>query len=294
LTHKELYSQIIPPYGAVFYWDKGVDMDITTLVPEIDIFRTKLSSKRLWLIADLHQDASTFREEAFEKAKKKIGNDPVIGLGDSLDYAFFNNIRTQLERQATLDGKIPREEIKQRVGIEAMLRVDKILDSLNWLAMAEGNHDRRASKATGDNFLKYACFKRHIRFSEGQMLLYLEIGKKNNGAPRIFKILLTHGSRGGRRQGSPLNELEDIWSGWSGLDVVVIGHHHKFVHSEVSRGVAANPPYVETTHLIAVPSFLGFETYAQRKGYRPPTNGIVKLEFTPTTGKIKVEYVPVN
>ncbi len=248
MTHKELYSQIIPPYGAVFYWDKGVDMDITTLVPEIDIFRTKLSSKRLWLIADLHQDASTFR----------------------------------------------REEIKQRVGIEAMLRVDKILDSLNWLAMAEGNHDRRASKATGDNFLKYACFKRHIRFSEGQMLLYLEIGKKNNGAPRIFKILLTHGSRGGRRQGSPLNELEDIWSGWSGLDVVVIGHHHKFVHSEVSRGVAANPPYVETTHLIAVPSFLGFETYAQRKGYRPPTNGIVKLEFTPTTGKIKVEYVPVN
>ncbi|NLT45359.1 MAG: hypothetical protein GXX80_07635, partial [Thermotogaceae bacterium] len=98
-------------------------------LPEIDVLHIKIGN-RLWLLSDLHIDASAFKREAFEKAKKMVGKDPVILLGDVLDYGFFNSVKSQIERQMVADGEYSREEMKSRVGIEAMLKVDDVLDTL--------------------------------------------------------------------------------------------------------------------------------------------------------------------
>lgn len=263
-------------------------------LPEIDVLHIKMG-KRLWLLSDLHIDASAFKRDAFEKAKKMVGKDPVILLGDVLDYGFFNNVKSQIERQMVADGEYSREEMKSRVGIEAMLKVDDILDTLNLKAVCEGNHDIRAAKLTGENFLKYACYKRGIAFCPGELLVIVECGKKANSDARFFRFLFTHGSRGGRKQASPINELEDIWNGWAGLDLIAIGHHHKNGHTKIARGyIEKNIPKIQATHLVAVPSFLGLEEYAQKRGYKPQPSEIVRIDFTPSTGRIDICFEEVD
>jgi predicted phosphodiesterase len=257
--------------------------------PDIKPHTVKCSTKRIWLVADLHLDAWTFRADLLKKAKEKIGDDPVIGLGDMTDIGFYDNVYSQLKRQAALGGyKASREEIREELGIAAMKKTDEVLEMFNWIAMVEGNHDERQKKKTGDNYLKHACKKKGIIFEEGQLLLDIVTGKKLNTTDRHLRILAMHGSRGGRRAGAVLNELEDIWSTWFGVDVIAIGHHHQADIRPMTRNVANQREICkEITWLVAVPSFLGWEEYAQKRGYKPPVHGVFRININNIDGIFK-------
>jgi len=249
--------------------------------PDIKPYSLNCKAERIWLVADLHLDALTFRSDLLEKAKEKIGDDPVIGLGDMMDIGFYDNVYSQLKRQAALGGyKASREEIREELGIAAMKKTDEILEMFNWQAMVEGNHEERQKKRTGDNYLKHACKKKGIIYEEGQLLLDIVIGKKLNCTDRHLRILATHGSRAGRRAGAVVNELEDIWATWTGVDVIAIGHHHQADVKSVSRNIANQRQIQkEVTWLVAVPSFLGWEEYSQKRAYKPPIHGAVRINI---------------
>ena len=257
--------------------------------PDIKPYSLNCKAERIWLVADLHLDALTFRSDLLEKAKEKIGDDPVIGLGDMMDIGFYDNVYSQLKRQAALGGyKTSREEIREELGIAAMKKTDELLELFNWVAMVEGNHDERQKKRTGDNYLKHACKKKGIVFEEGQLLLDMVTGKKPNTTDRHLRILVTHGSRAGRRAGAVVNELEDIWASWSGIDVIAIGHHHQADAKPITRNIANQREVCkEVTWLVAVPSFLGWEEYAQKRAYKPPIHGAVKININNKDGIFK-------
>jgi len=261
---------------------------------DIPVFNVEIDSNELYLIGDLHIDARTFKEDIFQKALKIIGDAPVILLGDVLDYGFFDDLLNQ-ERKREKAKLQDREETRYRISVQMMLKVDEVLDSFaRILAICEGNHDIRAAKRTGDSFLEYACAKRKIPYIIGQGLLNIKAGEKQNKKPRYFRILITHGSRGGRRASAAANELEDLARIWSGIDVIVIGHHHYFTHIPFPKSVflpQTNEIVTEVIEGISTPAFLGYEYYAQKRGYYPPEHAIVKLSFDSKSGEIKVDKI---
>ena len=256
---------------------------------DILVVDAEANSSHLFLLGDLHIDAETFKAEKLKKAAEITKGAPVIFLGDILDYGFFDNLLTQLRREK----ETTRDEILDTLGIQGMLAVDEVFDAFDQiLAVCEGNHDIRAGKATGELFLKYACAKRDIVYARGQLLIRLRVGRKANGKKRLYRLLLTHGSRGGRRQSAPLNELEDLARTWAGVDLIAVGHHHKFVHSTITKTSAIfGELYTEITEVVSVPSFLGFEIYAQKRGYPPPEHAIVHISFFPREGTLSVQKI---
>ena len=256
---------------------------------DIPVINTEIDSNELYLIGDLHIDARTFKEEIFRKALKIIGDAPVILLGDVLDYGFFDDLLGQ-------ERKRMKEDFKTRAMVQAMLKVDEIFDSFSHiLAVCEGNHDVRVAKRTGEGvFLEYICARRNIPYIIGQGLLNVRVGEKQNKKPRYFRILITHGSRGGRRLSASVNELEDLAKIWSGIDVLVIGHHHQFAHVSPKKSVylpQTGEIVTEVIEAISTPAFLGYEDYAQKRGYYPPEHALVKLLFDSKKGEVKVEKI---
>lgn len=264
---------------------------LTKIENDILVVDAEIDSPHLFLVGDLHIDAETFRREKLRKAAEITTGAPTVLLGDILDYGFFSNLLTQLRREK----ETTHDEILDTLGIRGMLAVDEALDAFDQvLLVCEGNHDIRAGKVSGELFLKYACAKRRIAYTRGQALLRVRVGKKSNGKERLYRLVFTHGARSGRRQSAPLNELEDLARTWSGVDLVAVGHHHRFVHSTITKTLAIyGELYTEITEVISVPAFLGYEIYAQKRGYPPPENAIVRVSFSPKGGSLSVEKIPL-
>ena len=51
---------------------------------------------------------------------------------------------------------------------------------------------------------------------------------------------------------------------------------------------------MQTTHLVAVPSFLGLEEYAQKRGYKPQPSEIVRIDFEAANGKLDIHFEEVD
>ena len=253
---------------------------------DVPVFEVRLSSDELYLIGDLHVDAPTFNYNAFMKAVQIAKDKPVILLGDITDYGFKDDILSQLSRRTP-------SEIKDIIHARFLNATASVIKQFNNIvAVCLGNHDRRMGKYVGDVFLAYLAEELGFHYVPGQGLLMLYTGKKRNGRMRRYNIVITHGGRGGRRLSAPVNELEDLASRWSGVHVIAIGHHHKFVHTSISRyNIHANHVVKEVTELIAVPAFIGYEEYAQVRGYIPPEHAIVRLKFQPRSGRINVEKI---
>lgn len=238
---------------------------------EVPVVTVKPKRNELWFVGDLHFDAQTFRYEYFEVLKKKVRGRDVVLFGDVFDYGFFDNLFSQFRRVLAI--KKLNDDIMNEIRTSGLLELDRLLTGMNLVAVCQGNHDIRAAKRTGEDFLEYLTIKMGASYIEGVGILNIE-------ADRNYKILITHGSRGGRKLSSPLNELEDLLNIVEGVDVVAIGHHHKPLHASKARMYIDNGKvYTKRVELISVGSFLGYEAYSQKRGYSPPIASVFKLKF---------------
>ncbi len=241
------------------------------VLKEVPVVKVKPKRNELWLVGDLHFDSETFRYEYFKNLKKKVKGKDVVLFGDVFDYGFFDNLFSQFKRMLAL--KKLNDEIIHEVRVSGLLELDKLLTGLNVVAVCQGNHDIRAAKRTGEDFLEYLAIKMGATYIEGLGILEIE-------ADRTYRMLITHGSRGGRRLSSPLNELEDLLNIVEGVDVVAIGHHHKPLHAPRMRMyIKDGKVYAKRVELISVASFMGYEEYSQKRGYSPPVTSVFKLKF---------------
>ena len=254
----------------------GGECILTDRIPEIQFFEKKVKHNEIYIIGDIHADGEMFRKKEFEKAIEIMGNAPKIVLGDIVDYAFFNDLLSQYRKLSNVEDP--------ELYIASM--IDYVFSKLkNVILLCEGNHDIRAAKLTGENFLHYMCKKRKIPYVKGQGVIRISNKKES------ISILCTHGSGGGKRESAVLNKLIDIARNSTGLDLIAIGHFHNFVHSEITKtNFSTFPPRTEITEVISVPSFLGYELYAQKKCYPPPVSGIVKVTIS---NPLNIEYIRI-
>lgn len=167
------------------------------------------------------------------------------------------------------------------------------------LAITSGNHENRSNKECGVDLTAFLATKLGLldRYDPISVALYIRLGelkKKATGHPDrtrqvCYKIYLTHGSGGGRTEGSKINSLVRLQS-IIDADVYVHSHTHQ---GAVLKGVRLKMDdrnnTIKEEELLFVNSAaqLAFGGYGERLAFKPastkqPTIRLsgVKKEFT--------------
>ena len=121
------------------------------------------------------------------------------------------------------------------------------------LGMIPGNHEERISRFGGIDPIRQLTTRLEISYDPLRLALQLTFSK----TMRAYRLYALHGYGGGRRMGSRANKLEDL-SAVVDANIYVMGHMHT--------------PMVFTDHkrvYTMTGSFLGYEGYPIRQGYKP-------------------------
>lgn len=95
--------------------------------------------------------------------------------------------------------------------------------------MNGGNHEERSKKEAGLDVTEEMADFLGVPYQEDQNLLKVTIGKrKDNSKKVVYTLYITHGSGGGKRPGSALNNIEDLSKNIL-ADVYIMGHTHKLI-----------------------------------------------------------------
>lgn len=249
----------------------------------------------LYPIFDGHYGSAAHCEKEFRQYLDLILEDPVgyCVLGGDL---INNNI--------PMSPGLPHEDLisplQQKYDMVDMLRplakADRILTSVR------GNHEFRTTKASYQDVSFDIMAKLDLteRYAYDRAILQIEIGERKHGknhkpTPGItYYVLVMHGSGGGKKPGSTINNVDDIVKGYGGLDVCFSGHTHRPMHEFASQTMLNTKGYFDKSCCIVVASsWLRTEdkSYALRKGF-PPVDTCQGQRVTLNPSRLTKEYVP--
>lgn len=229
-------------------------------------------SINLYPIFDVHYGSAAHCEAEFRQYLDLILEDPVgyCVLGGDL---VNNNV---------VGGPgLPHEDI-----INPMMQKRDMVDLLKPLAVAgrilasvRGNHEFRTMKNAYQDVASDIMSKLDLedRYKGDRAILQIQIGTrqhgKNKATPGVtYYILVTHGSGGGKKPGSTLNNADDLIKGYGGLDVSFSGHTHKPMMEFAAQTVLNLTGYHDKSCLVCVASsWMSMEEqgYPVRKGLSP-------------------------
>lgn len=189
---------------------------------KIDLPET-LKSVHLVPLSDAHIGDALADEQAFRSWLRFIQETPnayCVLNGDLLNNAIRSSVSDTYNEIMS--------PMEQMVALTIMLR--PISDRILCLTM--GNHERRTAKESGIDIMRLVARELGIedRYSSGQAYVFLRFGKTEaNGhhhRKQLYTMLVTHGSRGGRKDGGKLNALEELVS-IADADLYLMGHSHQ-------------------------------------------------------------------
>ena len=248
---------------------------------------------RLYPVGDVHLGHVACNEKRFAATIKAIADDPDaywIGLGDMADFINRSDKRYDSESVAPW--------LRWKADLAGAQR-DRLLDELRpiapkCLALIEGNHEwsilQRYERAI------YAEFCQGIRDAGGlgdaplalgtcgwiSLTFNRSEGKANSSTIRIYAY---HGHTGGKLAGGKALDMQrTLWT--HDADLCLAGHSHALqVQSEAVESVSRGAIIRTDRRGVTCGSYLTVrsdsDTYADRAGHLPPTDGSAIIYLRP-------------
>lgn len=233
-------------------------------------------------LADLHFDARVTDRNLIRKKVREIKEKSWLTLldGDLFDKLFFKWLLKNAQ-DLTLN--------------EALMMLLEIFFPIKEqiLGIWEGNHDKATEKATSFSLIEEFARALDVPLIRGMGILHLRVGVHNHNNKRLNSYigLITHGWGGGRTKGSKANRSALLSQIVENVDFTIMGHVHDPLSVPTSR-FTYDPRTMKvsqrTIRNIILPSFLGYATYAQEKGYNPGAQIEYILEFSGKKKRIEI------
>lgn len=178
---------------------------------------------RLHVIADTHIGDPNADINLLKKMVREIAEDPsayIILNGD-----LMNNSTKTSKGDVYSEILTPDEQIDRTVEIFYPVR-HKIL------CMTHGNHEKRTQRTEGLDISKRIAKDLGVPYNSTGFLIFLRFGSQKTKETKsekkrmvLYRIMVYHGSRGGRNAGSKMNALQQM-RGIANADIYVHSHTH--------------------------------------------------------------------
>lgn len=229
---------------------------------------TDLKSVEIYTFSDLHlgdRHCKTKEILAAIEAVRKKPNAYVILNGDIL-----NNATTQSVSDTYSEALSPMEQLRKAVDMFAPIK-DRIL------AITTGNHENRTYRTDGIDLTEILAIELGLkdRYSPESMVLFLRVGDKvrktHKNQQVCYVFYITHGSGGGRREGSKVNRLVDL-AGIIDADIYIHSHTHTpiVLKQAFYRTDVYNSTFAEVEKLfVNTNAWLSYGGYGEAQNYKP-------------------------
>lgn len=235
---------------------KSIKIDLPTHLTEVEIIP----------VADYHwADPNSDHAQIMRDIEYIRDNDYVFCIlnGDLLDCAIASSIGDTYSAKLS-----PMDELNECVKLFQQI-AHKII------CVVPGNHEQRHFKTNGIDITELMCCQLGIeeRYSPTTALVFLRVGKqtkKRDNRPVPYTIYVSHGSGGGRKEGSKIQRLIDL-STIVDADIYVCGHTHlpALLKDSFARPCIANNSVSYNTRLFVNTSAkLNYGGYGDTKGYK--------------------------
>lgn len=229
----------------------------------------------LFPVSDLHLGSRLCNLPKFRKFTNMILAEPnrfIILNGDLINNNVAGAVGSPFE-----DDMTPREQ-KRALKEELKPLKERIL------VIVSGNHERRTKKTNDENPLEDVAEYLERPYREEECFLKLSLGKGANGKRIAYSIFVTHGSGGGKRPGSSLNNIE-LLSLSVFAEIYILGHvHKKTAHKAGIRVPDLHNNQIRTVDQLYVisSSYQSYGGYAAQKMLRPSALGSVPIYLSGT------------
>jgi len=229
---------------------------------------------KLFPLSDLHVGDKTFDKKMFRDFVKMVAVTPEyysVLVGDLLNNAIINSVSNCYNEEMP-----PREQLKW-VREELLPMKHKIL------GIVSGNHEYRSKKNTDthltEELAEYLGLA-HL-YREDELAIKITFGHSTSGNSQVYIIYMTHGSGGGKRPGSGVNNTEMLTMSVENADIYIVGHGHKrwayknsprridYIHEKVKQ---IEKLFVMSSHWSEF-----FSGYAARGMFTPSSKGSVPI-----------------
>ena len=215
--------------------------------------------------ADPHSDHDAIRKDIDYVNSHKSAY--CLLAGDLLDCALKSSLGDCYVNLS------PMEELKAMTDLlQPLAKSGKILCAVG------GNHEARHYRTNGVDMTRLLMRQLGIedRYSPDTALLFLRFGRGSPGThharPILYTIYLTHGSSGGRKEGSKIQRLAD-YAQIVDSDIYVCGHTHlpASFKTGFARPSASNSSITYCTKLyVNCAAKLQYGGYGDTGGFKPP------------------------
>ncbi len=229
----------------------------------------------IYAVSDVHIGDALFNHVEFHKFVEYVLEDPhrlILLNGDIINNNLINSVGSPYE-----DLISPNDQKK-----EARRMLEPLRKRI--LVATGGNHENRTMRAAGLDITEEIAEWLGVPYRENEAIVKLSIGSGRNGKPVVYTLYMTHGSGGGKRPGSKLNNLEDL-SRNIFADIYVVGHWHSRIgHKPIFRFPDhRHDRIVEVSQLFtASAGWLNYGGYAMQKMMRPQIRGAHPITISGT------------
>jgi len=220
----------------------------------------------LYPVSDMHVGDILFNHVEFYEFTQMILAEPyryIAVNGDILNNNLKHSAGSSFE-----DILSPNDQKKEAIRMLKPLR-ERIA------CINGGNHEERTKREAGMDVTEEIAEHLGVPYNEDHNLLKVCIGKGKNGKKQIYTVYITHGSGGGKKPGSALNNIEELSKNIL-ADVYVMSHVHKLIGH---RAVFQEPDlrngkitYREQLYVISA-GWLDYGGYPVQKMMRPQIRG---------------------
>lgn len=251
-------------------------------------FPAEWESMEILPIGDVHIGDPKTDESAFKRFLSYVlekENRYVLLIGDLMNNALKTSVSNVYNETMN-----PHEQKKWLIH-ELRYIQDRIL------CIVPGNHEYRSVKDDDVHLMEdiaMALNKEDCYREEGAFLKICLGRNKASTTKRIaYTLCAIHGTGGGKKSGSAVNNIEDFAVSIDNLDIITMGHVHKQLTSKPSKiviDVYNNKVTQREYHCVIAGAWQDYGGYGFRKMYRPTSkNGaIIKLNGREKSVRVEI------
>jgi len=263
------------------------------LIHRRTVYQSTADTFRLVVLADTHLGNLAADEKALRYITNDIAQDERaywLGLGDYCEFINLHDPRFSVDSlPAWLMGRDQLRDIG-RAEVDRFLSYTRPIAG-KCVGLCEGNHEAAILQHSecdvyGRIIEGLAADDDHRLDHRGMVSWQFD---RNGGGSWTMNIFASHGSGGGRAETASTAAVTRLADQVDGVDVVLMGHLHRYEHHPVSK-LRPDGRKVRsvTTHLVSAPSLCGEMEYAERRDLRRAPHGWVELVITPYARAIDV------
>ena len=261
-------------------------------------YTSRSDTFRLYLLADTHLGNLHADERTLRAVAREIADDDHAYWCHLGDMGEFINLRDPRFDPMELVGWLLGNEELADIGRAEAMRFLDIMGPVKsrCLAVCSGNHEdailRHSETDVYGTIIEGLAdgANEHRLDHRGCVTWVFNRTVSDKGTRWALRLLLTHGSGGGRSAGAAANKLRDIVDQMDGIDVAAMGHLHVAEWKPVSKlRIGRKDTERVMIHAISCPALCADMRYADSRDYRPTPTGYVVIEIEPDKRKVDVK-----